>query len=262
MIDYTQGANKQYHTLLSEYDVGKYIILTGDPGRVEMIAQFLDGAKKVAQNREFVTYTGFLNGEMCSVVSTGIGGASTAIAIEELVQLGCHTFLRIGTCGGMALDVRGGDLVIASGSIRKEGTTQEYAPIEFPAVAHFEVLNGQVDSAKELKLSYHVGVVESKDSFFGQHAPETMPICQELINKWDAYCRLGCLASEMESSTVFIVSQTRHVRSGAMFLCLANQEREKAGLSNEQVHDLKPLIKCAILTMRKLIENDKTENRY
>lgn len=260
MIDYTQGSNKQYHTLLSEYDVGKYVILTGDPGRVKIIAQNLDHVKKVAQNREFVTYTGFLNGEMCSVVSTGIGGPSTAIAIEELVQLGCHTFLRVGTCGGMALDVKGGDIVIASGSIRKEGTTQEYAPIEFPAVAHFDVLNAQVASAVESHFTYHVGVVESKDSFFGQHAPETMPIHQELKNKWDAYCKLGCLASEMESSTVFIVSQTRHVRSGAMFLCLANQEREKAGLSNRQCHDLQPLIQCAILTMRKLIQKDKTEN--
>lgn len=137
---------------------------------------------------------------------------------------------------------------------------REYAPIEFPAVPHFEVLNAQVESAKKLNLPYHVGVVQSKDSFFGQHAPETMPVYQELQNKWDAYCRLDCLASEMESSTVFIVGQTRHVRSGAMFLCLANQEREKAGLSNIQNHDLKPLMKCAVLTLKNLIQKDEAEN--
>ena len=185
-----------------------------------------------------------MNGILCSVVSTGIGGASTAIAIEELVRLGCHTFLRVGTCGGMRLDVQGGDIVIASGAIRQEGTTREYAPIEFPAVPS----------------PYHVGVVQSKDSFFGQHAPETMPVYQELQNKWNAYCKLDCLASEMESSTLFIVSQTRHVRSGAMFLCLANQEREKAGLSNIQNHDLKPLMECAVSTLKNLIEKDEAEN--
>lgn len=160
----------------------------------------------------------------------------------------------------MRLDVQGGDIVIASGAIRQEGTTCEYAPIEFPAVPSFDVLSAQVESARKLNLSYHVGVVQSKDSFFGQHAPETMPIYPELQNKWDAYCKLDCLASEMESSTVFIVSQTRHVRSGAMFLCLANQEREKAGLSNIQNHDLKPLMECAVSTLKKLIEKDEAEN--
>lgn len=113
---------------------------------------------------------------------------------------------------------------------------------------------------KKLCLPYHVGVVQSKDSFFGQHAPETMPVYPELQNKWNAYCKLDCLASEMESSTLFIVSQTRHVRSGAMFLCLANQEREKAGLSNIQNHDLKPLMECAVQTIKILIEKDEAEN--
>lgn len=156
--------------------------------------------------------------------------------------------------------LQGGDIVIASGAIRQEGTTCEYAPIEFPAVPSFDVLSAQVESARKFCLPYHVGVVQSKDSFFGQHAPETMPIYPELQNKWDAYCKLDCLASEMESSTVFIVSQTRHVRSGAMFLCLANQEREKAGLSNIQNHDLKPLMECAVSTLKNLIEKDEAEN--
>ena len=166
MIDYTEGSNKQYHTQLEENGVGDYVILTGDPKRVKDIASYLDDAYFVADNREYVTYSGYINGVLCSVVSTGIGGASTAIAMEELIQLGCHTFLRVGTCGGMRLDVQGGDIVIASGAIRQEGTTREYAPIEFPAVPHFEVLNAQVESAKKLNLPYHVGVVQSKDSFF------------------------------------------------------------------------------------------------
>lgn len=149
MIDYTEGSNKQYHIQLSVNDVGDYVILTGDPKRVKDIASYLEDSYFVADNREYVTYSGYMNGILCSVVSTGIGGASTAIAIEELVRLGCHTFLRVGTCGGIRLDVQGGDIVIASGAIRQEGTTREYAPIEFPAVPSFDVLSAQVESAKK-----------------------------------------------------------------------------------------------------------------
>lgn len=257
MIDYTQGKGKEYHTQLSCEDVGQYVLLTGDPSRVSEIAKYLDKAEKVGENREYVTYTGMIDNMPVSVVSTGIGGPSTAIAMEELVRLGCHTFIRVGTCGGMHLDVKGGDIVIASGAIRQDGTTKEYAPIEFPAVPTFDVLSAQVESLKHLQYPYHVGVVQSKDSFFGQHMPETMPISTTLQNKWDAYCKLDTLCSEMEASTVFIVGQTRHVRTGAMFLCLANQERAKANLENEQDHDLNPLIESAIEALKILIHKDK-----
>lgn len=258
MIDYTQGSGKEYHIGVSSDQIGDYVILTGDPGRVEYIASFLVDAHFVGKNREFVTYTGMLNGVLVSVCSTGIGGPSTAIAIEELVHLGAHTFLRLGTCGGISVDVCGGDIVIATSAIRQDGTTKEYAPIEVPAVPAFEVLASQVRACKKLGLSFHTGMVQSKDSFYGQHMPSTMPTEKTLTSLWEAYVRLGVLASEMEASTLFIVGQARHVRTGAMFLCIANQEREKLGLANDQVHNVTSLIKAGIETIKQLIENEKT----
>ena len=157
----------------------------------------------VADSREFVTYTGTLDGVKVSVTSTGIGGPSASIAMEELIQCGADTFIRVGTCGGMALDVEGGDIVVATGAIRAEGTSKEYAPIEFPAVADLTVTNALVQAAKNLGKKWHAGVVQCKDSFYGQHDPEQMPVGDELLKKWDAWMKLGCKASEMESAALF-----------------------------------------------------------
>ena len=127
-MHYSVDASKQYHIEVSENEIGKYVILPGDPKRVPKIAKYLEDAKEVADAREFVTYTGTLGGEKVSVTSTGIGGPSAAIALEELVKAGAHTFIRVGTCGGMQMDVKSGDLVIATAAIRMEGTSREYAP--------------------------------------------------------------------------------------------------------------------------------------
>ena len=260
MIDYTEGAGYQYHVHLKEGDVGRYVILPGDPGRCEKIAAYFDDAKQVAYNREYNTYTGYLDGEKVSVCSTGIGGASAAIAIEELHKCGVDTFIRVGTCGGMQLDVVGGDLIVVTGAVRAEGTSKEYAPIEYPAVATFEIAQALKESAKELGMRHHVGVVQCKDAFYGQHEPETKPVFYELQNKWEAWKRCGCLASEMESSTLFIVGQWLRCRTGAIMLTVANQERAKEGLDNPQVHDMDAAIKVTIEAIRKLIAEDKKNN--
>ena len=156
----------QYHIQCRKGDVGRYVILTGDPKRCADIAAYFYNAKLVADSREYVTYTGELDGILISVTSTGIGGPSASIAIEELVKCGADTFIRVGTCGGMDLKVKGGDIVIANGAIRMEGTTKEYAPIEFPAVADYSIVNSLGAAAKKLGYSYHVGVCQSKDSFY------------------------------------------------------------------------------------------------
>lgn len=259
MVDYAQGSGYEYHVHLRQGDVGQFVFLPGDPGRCETIAKRFDSPRHIGMNREFNTYTGSLLGVPVSVVSTGIGGPSAAIAMEELVRLGAHTFIRIGTCGGMDLSVKGGDLVIASGAIRMEGTTKEYAPIEFPAVPDFEIVQALVSAAKELNFPYHVGVIECKDSFFGQHEPEKKPVGYELINKWKAWCALGAKGSEMESAALFVVAASLHVRVGTVLLALANQEREKAGLSNEQVHSTDREISVAIEAMKMLIAQRATQ---
>lgn len=260
-MNYSEDASKQYHIQVGEGDVGKYVILPGDPKRCAKIAEYFDDPVLVADNREYVTYTGYLDGVKVSVTSTGIGGPSASIAMEELVRAGADTFIRVGTCGGMQLDVKSGDLVIATGAVRMEGTSKEYAPIEFPAVADIGIVNALIASAGEMKEEYHAGVIQCKDAFYGQHAPEAMPVSYELLNKWEAWKRLGCLASEMESAALFIVASTLHVRVGSVFLVVANQEREREGLENPVVHDTDMAIRTAVQAIRKLIKEDREGGR-
>ena len=253
----TKASEREYHIQLKKGDVGRYVILPGDPKRCKKIAAFFDDAKEIADNREYVTYTGYLDGEKVSVTSTGIGGPSAAIAIEELVHVGADTFIRVGTSGGMELDVKGGDVVIATGAIRMDGTGREYLPVEFPAVANYEIVTALVGAAKKLDMTYHVGVVECKDSYYGQHEPEKKPVSYELLNRWDAWVKGGALTSEMESSTLFVVGSCLRVRVGSVLLACMNQEREKLGLDNPYSDDTEIPIKVAIEALRELIKNDK-----
>ena len=249
--------NRLYHIQVAPGEVGKYVILPGDPGRCEKIAQYFQNPVRIADNREFVTYTGTLEGEKVSVTSTGIGGPSTAIAVEELYRCGADTFVRIGTCGGMQPEIKSGDIVIATGAVRMEGTSREYAPIEYPAVADLEVANALVAAAKELGFIYHTGVVQCKDAFYGQHEPERMPVSYELLNKWEAWKRLGCKASEMESAALFIVAAHLKVRCGSDFLVMGNQERNALGMDNPIVHDTEAAVTVGVEAIRRLIRADR-----
>ena len=254
MLKYTEHLGMQYHIGLKEGDVGKYVILPGDPKRCKLIADYFDNPVLVGDRREFVTYTGYLNGEKVSVCSTGIGGPSAAIAMEELANIGAETFIRVGTCGGMQKEVCSGDIVIATAAIRMEGTSKEYAPVEFPAVADITVTNALIEAAKELNINWHAGVVQCKDSFYGQHQPDIIPVGYELNDKWNAWLKMGCLASEMESAALFIVAAYRKVKVGSCFLCVANQEREKEGLENPVVSDTDLAIRVGIEAIKKLIK--------
>ena len=244
----------QYHLQIRNGEVGKYVLLPGDPKRCAKIARYFDEPVLVADSREFVTYNGYLDGVKVSVTSTGIGGPSASIAMEELVKAGAHTFLRVGTCGGMDREVKSGDLVIATGAVRAEGTSREYAPIEFPAVADIDVVNALREAAKKLGMPSHTGIVQCKDSFYGQHEPELMPVDYDLQQKWGAWLKLGCKASEMESAALFVVASYLNVRCGSVFLAVANQEREKAGLPNPVVHDTDAAIRTGIEALRILIQ--------
>lgn len=248
---------KLYHVDFDDSHGAKYVILPGDPGRVEKIAQLLDNPRFYHQNREYTTWLGELCGETVMVMSTGMGGPSTAIAVEELYQTGVRTFLRIGTCGGMQTEVVGGDVVVATGAIRMEGTTREYVPLEFPALADLTVTNALVEAAGELGLTCHTGVVQCKDSFYGQHDPARMPEGEELARKWQAWIKAGCLASEMESATLYIVCQILRARAGCVLNVVWNQERAKAGLSNPKTHDTTSAIRVVVQAVRELIKRDK-----
>jgi len=247
---------KQYHIDFDDSHGALYAILPGDPGRVEKIASHFDNPRFFHQNREYTAWLGEIAGKTVMVMSTGMGGPSTAIAVEELFKTGVRNFIRIGTCGGMALPVTGGDIVIATGAIRMEGTTKEYVPVEFPAIANLDITNALVQAAKKLDQKWHAGIVQCKDSFYGQHDPQRMPSGFELTGKWEAWLKAGCLASEMESASLYIVSQILGARAGCVLNVVWNQEREKAGMSNPNCHDTENAIRTAVEAVRILVERD------
>lgn len=250
-----------HHIKCGKGDVGRYVILPGDPGRVEKIAAYLDDAHHVTTYREYNTYTGTLCGEKVSVCSTGIGGPSAAIAMEELIKCGADTFIRVGTCGGIDPTLVPGDLIIPTGAIRKEGTGREYVPIEFPAVANYEMVCALDKAAEKLGLNHHMGVVECKDSYYGQHDPQSMPAGYELLQKWKAWQMAGALGSEMESATLFVVASVRRARMGTVLLLCRNREREAVTGLTDAVWDTAPAIETAVEALKLMIAQDKINKK-
>lgn len=254
-----QEMDLQFHIRCKEGDVGRYVFLPGDPGRCESIAQYFDEPYHVSTNREYNIWNGYLLGEKVTVCSTGIGGPSASIAMEELHNIGADTFIRVGTCGGIAMDVCPGDVIVATGAIRYEHTSMEYAPIEFPAVPDFEMTAALKSAAEDLGYRVHTGVVQCKDSFYGQHSPEKSPMYYELLQKWESWKRLGVKASEMESAALFVLASALGVRCGSCFHTIWNQEREKAGLFMEMTEDTSGAIKVGIEAMKRIIAADKNK---
>lgn len=249
---------KMYHIGLSKEDIkgAKYAILPGDPSRVKIIASYLENAHPLAVSREYTSFLGEIKGVQVLIISTGMGGPSTAICVEELATLGIENFIRVGTCGGMQMDVVAGDIVIASGAIRQEGTSKEYVPIEFPAIADIKIVNALRESVKRLHLKSHTGTVHCKDSFYGQHSPERMPVSYELQEKWEAWIKAGALASEMETASLFVVASYLGLHAGAVLTVVWNQERENAGFTGEKNLDVDNEIKVAIEALKVLIGDE------
>lgn len=254
-----QETELQFHIHCKQGDVGRYCFLPGDPGRCEAIASYFDNPVHIGMNREYNIYTGTLLGEKVSVCSTGIGGPSAVIAMEELTKLGTDTFIRVGTCGGIDLSVKPGDIVVATGAIRFEHTSMEYAPIEFPAVPDFDITAALKAAGEDLGYDTHTGVVQCKDAFYGQHSPEKSPVYYELLQKWESWKRLGVKASEMESAALFVVADALHVRCGSCFHVIWNQEREKAGMFMPMTEDSSGAIKVGIEAMKRLIAADQAK---
>ena len=251
------GDGTQYHIQVKPGDVGEYVILCGDPGRVEKIAAYLDNPVFVSQNREYTIYNGYIDTTLVTVASTGIGGPSAAICVEELIKCGAKFFIRVGTSGGIRTDVVGGDLVIATAAVRDDGTSREYLHESYPAAADFNIVRALADEAATLCDStvgngYHVGVVQSKDSFYGETDPESMPISDALLKRWESYVRLGCLTSEMECAAIFAVAQTRGVYAGAVMLAIWNVEDLKVNPNPLINTDTAKAIKCAVGAIQRI----------
>lgn len=234
--------------------------MPGDPARVEKIAAYLDKPQPLVCNREFTSWSGTLDGERVLVLSTGIGGPSAAIAMEELYRIGTRTVIRIGTCGAMQPHIGSGHIVIPTAAVRMEGTSREYMPIEMPAAADFSVVSALSQTARESGFISHTGVVQSKDSFYGQHSPESMPVSYELTAKWEAWKKCGVLASEMETAAIFSVAQVRSMRAGCVLYVLWNQEQGDTKNNEQTVFDTSIAIQTAVNAFKRLIAEDRGEN--
>ncbi|MEO8745125.1 MAG: nucleoside phosphorylase [Candidatus Dormiibacterota bacterium] len=244
---------KKYHIGLGPGDVGKYVLVPGDPGRTPNIAKYLDDAREVAFSREYRTFTGNVDGVPVSAMSTGMGGPSVAIGIEELSELGVHTLLRVGTCGAAQPEIKMGDLVIATGAVRSEGTPNGYVPLEYPAVAALDVVNELVSAAIRAKARYHVGIIRSVDALYSDLVPDTMPR-PHLRDELEMWQRAGVLSNDMESSTLFVVARLRKLRAGTINLCVDE-------LGAGEIHHLDPsymdrMLKVAVDAIRHLIKRD------
>ena len=236
----------QYHIEMKPGDVGRYVLMPGDPGRVPVIASFLDGATQVAENREHRSFTGTLDNVPVSVTSTGVGGPSTAIAIEELAKIGADTFIRVGTSGIVHDSVLPGDLIVVTSAVRDEGTAMQYMPMAFPAVAALDVVACLRQACEHRSIAHHVGISHSKDSFYGEIDPERMPVSDRLKERWQSWIQGRVLCSEMEAAALFVIASTLRKRAGGLMV---------AGGSH---NGLEPLCRTAIEGVRLLIQLDQS----
>lgn len=248
------ASDVQHHLQLRPGDVGRYVLLPGDPGRCEPIAALFDDAAHVMSFREYTTWTGTLDGEKVSVVSTGIGCPSSAIAVEELIKLGADTFIRVGTSGAMQPGTPAGQLAIVTAAIRDEGTSSHYLPMEFPAVAHPQIVDALTIAAKRQGASYRLGVSQSKDSFYGEVEPERMPMAERLQDRWRTWIAGGAICSEMEASTIFILGSIHRVRTGGLMHMSAEEEDSQ---TNRQ-----RLLDTAVDSLRVLIAQDREGKQW
>ncbi len=223
--------------------------------RVDQMAEYLDDAQFVSFNREHKVYTGTLLGEKVSIVSTGMGCPSTAIAVEELIAVGADTFIRVGTSGAVQPWLKLGDVAVVTGAIRDEGTTRQYLPIEFPAIADIEVVNALAEASKRVGADYYLGVSQTKDSFYGEVARERMPMAAHLEERWKAWQAGGAICSEMEASAIFILSSIYRKRAGGVMMVIGSD----IDTIKQQKHDKEIMIKAAIEAIKILIEQDRAK---
>ena len=251
---------KMLHVNLAKGEVGRYAIIPGDPDRCELIAAHLDNPRLVTRKREFTTWEGTLEGEKVTVTSTGICCPSTAICVEELHKCGADTFIRVGTCASTCADVQCGDIVVASGSVRMDGTSLHYLPLEYPAVPSYQLLKRLEESSTALGYHTVVGVSITKDSFYTQTEPETKPVSDELISRWRSYVRGGAVCTSMEESILFLVGTSLGVRTGSVLVSATNFDGSVSRRNSADVYPTNSIqkpIQVAIEALRRVILEDR-----
>ena len=246
-------SEKQYHIKLGPGDIPRCVILPGDPGRVEKIASYFDEAEHVVTNREYCTWKGKVGNLPIACTSTGIGCPSAAIALEELIKIGCDTFIRVGTCGSLQPGVDVGDLAITTASVREDGTTAQYVPLSYPAVADLDVTLALREAAQKLGFKAHTGIGHTKDAFYTE-GEEGLPMAEHLALQWKAWERSNVISTSMEASALFVVGSIKKVRVGEVLAVIGLTYCDQPIVKKVGVEEA---IKCAIEAMKILAGNGK-----
>jgi uridine phosphorylase len=257
----------QYHIKCGKGDVARYVFLPGDPARVKVITSLWDESRKVAENRQYVTYTGKVKGVEVSTTSTGIGGPSAAIAVEELARCGANTFIRVGTCGGTRATQKVGDVAIATGAVRWEGTSRQYVQAEYPAFSAPEIVLALIEAAELTRVNYHVGITKTSDSFysnmgFGGYTQSWMKDLEK------DFSRANVISAEMEAATIFTIANLYGLRAGCvcsiidLIPSMERNETEAQELSIEEALQPKPefiraACECAVKAVQVLNKWDR-----
>ena len=248
------------HTNLCKSEVCRYALLPGSPQRVERIANYLENPVKIRVNREYETWMGNLEGEKVLVMSTGMGGPSTAIGIEELYELGCDTMIRVGSCATTSMEVKRGDVVIPMASVRMEGTAIHYAPIEYPATPTIEVFDAIREAGKASGYPCRVGTVICRDFFYSQYDNQEEPASYYIKPRYEAYKMMGAIATEMETATMFIAGARLKARVGACMVCATDYVKSE-NVNKTYPIDYEPrAIEIGVEAMRRIILSDKEKN--
>ncbi len=248
---------KEYHIGLGKGDIGRYVLLPGDPGRVPKIARFFDTAKEMAFNREYRTFTGIVDGIKVSATSTGIGCPSTAICVEELIKCGAHTFIRIGTAGGLQPEIELGDVTITTATVREEGTTRQYVPLEYPAVADIDVTSALRDAAERLDIRYHVGIGHTKDAFYTEGNTD-LPLLDQCRMQWKVWERANVLSTSMEAAALFVISSIKKVRAGEILAIIGLTYKDEPIVARVGIDEA---IKVAIEAVKILATKDRAAGK-
>ncbi len=247
------------HLQIAPGDVGRYVFLPGSPERAAKIAARFENGRPLARHREFFTYTGTLDGVPVGVTSTGIGGPSAAIAMEELVRCGADTFIRVGSSGSMSERVHKHDVVVVSGAVRMEGTGLSYLPLEFPAIADYRIITHLEAAARALDYRHAVGITITKDAFYAQTEPERLPYGADVIARWNAYVAGGAICTSMEEAALFLVAATRGVACGSVLIVANNLDGSDPDESDVYGPDGSEsrAIDVGIAAMRRIIAEDR-----
>ncbi|MBV7316958.1 uridine phosphorylase [Shewanella sp. NIFS-20-20] len=211
-------------------DGASLAIVPGDPERVKRIAETMDKPVFLASHREYTSYLGYLNGQAVVVCSTGIGGPSTSIAVEELAQLGVTTFLRVGTTGAIQPHVNVGDVIVTQASVRLDGASLHFAPMEFPAVADFSCTTAMVAACRDAGLEPHIGITASSDTFYpGQERYDTVSgrVTRRFKGSMQEWQDMGVLNYEMESATLFTMCASQGWRAACVAGVIVNRTQQE-----------------------------------